>query len=91
MVARFQVSGHAVELVQISALPKVVVADGFETDPPAGSLQPQVLRWLDPDGRTAASGTASCSIPSDSSAWAVVVSIPPDAMISVTLKAKADG
>ena len=89
MVARFQVSGKAVEPVQITAIPKVVVADGFETDPPAGSLQPQVLRWLQPDGRTAASGTASCSIPSDGSAWTVVVSIPPDAMISVTLKAQA--
>lgn len=89
MVARFQVSGHTVEPVLITALPKVVIADGFETEPPAGSLQPQVLRWLGPDGRTKASGTDSCSIPSDGSAWTVVVSIPPDAMISVTFKAQA--
>lgn len=88
MVARFQVSGETIEPVQITALSKVVVADGFETDPPEGSLQPQVLRWLGADGRTAAAGTASCSIPSDGSVWTVVVSIPPDAMISVSLKAQ---
>lgn len=89
MIARFTVSGRASELVQVVALPKVVVADGFESDPPEGSQQPRVLRWLRPDGSAAAAGIVSCAVPVDAGVWTIVVSIPPDAMISVALKASA--
>jgi len=91
MVARFQVSGQASQSVQVVALSKVVIADGFESDPPEGAEQPRVLKWVGPDGQTVAAGTASCEVPVDTGIWTVVVSIPPDAMISVSLKAEPKG
>lgn len=91
MLAYFQVSGPEGEIVQIVALPKVVVADGFESDPPEGSQQPQVLKWLGPNGETVAAGTDSCAVQANTGVWTVVVSIPPDAMISLTLKTEAKG
>lgn len=88
MVAHFQVSGQGTKSVQIVALPKVVIADGFESEPPEGSEQPRVLKWVGPDGFTVI-GSASCEIPIGSGTWKIAVSIPPDAMISVALKAEA--
>jgi len=89
MVARFETSGPDGTPARIFALPKVVIADGFESDPPEGAQQPRVIRWVDPTGTIAATGAVSCEIPVNSGTWAVAVSIPPDAMISVVLKAEA--
>lgn len=89
MVARFETSNPSNVPVIVHALPKVVIADGFENDPPEGAQQPTVLKWIDPNGVTAASGTASCEVPARNGIWTVVVSIPPDAMISVALRAEA--
>ncbi len=91
MVARFEATSPNGEAVRIVALPKVLIADGFESEPPQGAQQPRVLKWIDPAGATAASSTASCEIPARSGTWTLVVSIPPDAMISVELKAEAAG
>lgn len=58
---------------------------GVETDPPAGAERAMVLEWRDPDGRLLAPA-AQCTIPPVlGGRWSVVVSIPPDAMISVSL------
>jgi hypothetical protein len=89
MVARFELTSPSGGTVRLVALPKVLIADGFETEPPQGAQQPSVLKWIDPAGATAASGTASCEIPTPSGTWTLVVSIPPDAMISVELRAEA--
>ncbi len=89
MVARFEAAGPGDAGVRVRALPKVLVADGFESDPPQGAQQPMVLKWIDSSGATAVTGSASCDIPARGGIWAVVVSIPPDAMISVALKAEA--
>jgi len=91
MMARFQVSGIQDESVRIVALPKVVVADGFESEPPEGSQQPTVLKWFGPDGEIVAVGIESCTVPAGTGVWTVAVSIPSDAMISLTLKAEALG
>lgn len=89
MVARFKTSNPNGTPVKVSVRPKVVIADGFESDPPEGAQQPTILKWIDPSGMTTARGTASCDVPSTGGTWTVVVSIPPDAMISVALSAEA--
>jgi len=89
MVARFETSNPSGTPVKVSVRPKVVIADGFESDPPEGAQQPKVLKWIDPNGVTTARGNASCDIPAAGVTWTVVVSIPPDAMISVALSAEA--
>jgi len=91
MVARFQVSGTDLAPVHVIAIPKVVIADGFESEPPEGSELPQVLKWIRPDGLAAALGSPMCEVPAESGIWTVVVSIPPDAMISLTLKTETMG
>jgi hypothetical protein len=91
MVARFQVFGQASKHVRVLAQAKVVIADGFESDPPEGAERPQVLKWVAPDGQTVAAGNASCEVPVDNGIWTVVVSIPPDAMIAVDLKVESKG
>ncbi len=88
MVARFETSNPTNAPLRVYALPKVVIADGFENDPPEGAQQPTILKWIDPNGETAASGTASCEVDARG-IWTVVVSIPPDAMIAVALRAEA--
>lgn len=88
MLANFEVIGPDAEPTLISVISRVVVADGFETDPPEGSQLPRVLKWQAPGGQAVSVGEASCTIPAGSGAWEVAVSIPPDAMISVTLKAE---
>lgn len=87
MVAHFETSNLTGAPVRVFALPKVVIADGFESSPPEGAQQPAVLKWIDPNGKAVARGAASCDVPANSGTWAVVVSIPPDAMISVALRA----
>lgn len=89
MVARFEASNLNGASVRVSALAKVVIADGFESDPPEGAQQPAVLKWLNPSGEAVARGVASCDVPASGGTWTVVVSIPPDAMISVALMAEA--
>lgn len=89
MVARFETSHPSGIPVKVSVHHKVVIADGFESDPPEGAQQPTILKWVDPSGTTTARGTASCKIPATGGTWTVVVSIPPDAMISVALSAEA--
>jgi hypothetical protein len=89
MIVRFEASSPDSGAIKVSALPKVVIADGFESDPPEGALQPQVLKWLNSQGSIVATNVASCSVPADNSTWTVVIGVPPDAMISVTLKAEA--
>jgi hypothetical protein len=88
MVARFETSSPNGTSVRVVALPKVVIADGFESDPPEGAEQPRVVRWVDPSGIAVATGVFSCEIPFNSGTWSVAVSIPPDAMISVALRAE---
>lgn len=83
MVARFEISNPSGTPVKVSVRPKVVIADGFESDPPEGAQQPTILKWIDPSGMTTGRGTASCDVPATGGTWTVVVSIPPDAMISV--------
>jgi len=90
MIARFEASSPSGVPIRVSALPKVVIADGFESDPPHGAQQPQVLKWLDSRGAIAAADSASCVVPAAGGTWAVVVSVPPDAMISVALKAEVE-
>lgn len=89
MFARFEVSGLPGTSARISALPKVMIAEGFESDPPEGAQRPKVLKWIRPDGGTTVTEANSCDVPTNSGTWIVAVSIPPDAMISVTLKAEA--
>ncbi len=89
MVARFETSSPDGTPVRVFALPKVVIADGFESDPPEGAQQPKVMRWMSPSGIAATTGAVSCEIPANGGTWAVVVSIPPDAMISVALRAES--
>lgn len=89
MVARFETSNSSGTPVRVSVRPKVVIADGFESDPPEGAQQPTILKWIDPSGMTTARGGASCDVPATGGTWTVVVSIPPDAMISVALSAEA--
>ncbi len=90
MIARFETSIPNGESIRVSALPKVIIADGFESDPPQGAQQPQVLQWLDSQGVIVATKVANCVIPATGGIWTVVVSIPSDAMISVALKAEPE-
>ncbi|HDS1074634.1 TPA: hypothetical protein QDZ65_001645 [Stenotrophomonas maltophilia] len=89
MVARFETTNASGTSVKVSVRSKVVIADGFESDPPEGAQQPTILKWMDPSGVTAATGSTSCDVPASGGVWTVVVSIPPDAMISVALSAEA--
>ena len=89
MVARFETSNPSGTPVKVSIRPKVVIADGFESDPPEGAQLPTVLKWADPSGMTTGRGSASCDVPATGGTWTVVVSIPPDAMVSVALSAEA--
>lgn len=91
MLAKFEVTGPERQSVQVTAIPRVVVADGFETEPPEGSEVPRILAWLAPDGRSGSVGAVSCSVLPGSGVWTVAVSIPTDAMIEVRLTASAAG
>jgi hypothetical protein len=58
---------------------------GIEIDPPTGAERAAVLEWRGPDGNTVGA-VSQCTIPPDlQGRWSVVVSIPPDAMISVSV------
>jgi hypothetical protein len=89
MVARFQVSSHSGGSFRVTGLPKVVVADGFENEPPEGAQQPAILKWIGPDSAVVGTNTSECEIPPSGGVWTVVVSIPSDAMISLALRAEA--
>ncbi|AOJ87578.1 hypothetical protein WS87_13315 [Burkholderia sp. MSMB0856] len=90
MVARFEASNSTGAAVRVFAQPKVVIADGFESNPPEGAQQPAVLKWIDSNGGVVAKGVASCDVLANSGTWAVIVSIPSDAMISVSLRVEAE-
>jgi hypothetical protein len=89
MVVRFETSGHHDIPIRVFTLPKVIIAGGFESDPPEGAQQPIVSKWINPNGVTAASGIEVCEVPVSGGIWTVIVSIPSDAMISVALRAEA--
>jgi len=90
MLVRFETSNSGGAPFKVFAHPKVVVADGFESDPPKGAQQPAVLKWMDLDGRTVAAATANCEFPAANGTWIVAVGMPPDAMVSVALNAETE-
>ena len=89
MVVRFEARGADGSVARVFATPKVVIADGFESDPPEGAQQPAVLHWAPPQGSKVSAGSPSHHVPVNSGTWSVAVSIPPDAMISVAFKVES--
>ncbi|WP_143788291.1 hypothetical protein [Paraburkholderia phenazinium] len=85
MLVRFEVLGRPGQTATVKALSRVMVADGFETEPPEGAAVPRVLAWRKPDG-SVSSTQASCSIEVASGTWSVEVSIPSDAMTTLALE-----
>jgi hypothetical protein len=88
MVVRFEVLGRPGRAATIKALSRVMVADGFETEPPEGADIPRVLAWRTPDGSVCATGS-SCTVQVASGTWSVEVSIPSDAMTTLALEIEA--
>jgi len=85
MVVRFEVLGRSGRTVTIKALSRVMVADGFETEPPEGAEIPRVLAWRAPDG-SVRSTESSCIVQVAGGTWSVEVSIPSDAMTTLALE-----
>lgn len=88
MVARFEVLGRPGLTATIKAVSRVMVADGFETEPPEGADIPHVLAWRTPDGSVCSTGS-NCSVQVASGTWSVEVSIPSDAMTTLALEIEA--
>ncbi len=80
------VPGSSATSVEVDA--HAVLDNGeLEREPPVNGSQPEVLIWIDSDGRRR-SGSEALRIPaSDTGAWKVAVSIPNDTIINVTLSA----
>lgn len=88
MVARFEVLGRPGQTATIKALSRVMVADGFETEPPEGADIPRVLAWRTPDGSICSTGS-TCTVQVAGGTWSVEVSIPSDAMTTLALEIEA--
>jgi hypothetical protein len=89
MVARFRIEGRG--RFTVAAQPKVVIADGFESEPPEGADQPRVIKWIAPHGASVPASGLECRSVPGGDVWAVVVSVPADAKIAVTLRAEPGG
>lgn len=88
MIVKFELEGPHGQIARVTALPRVTVADGFETDPPEGAEIPRVLAWRGPDGAVF-STDEDCNIQTGTGLWTVEVRIPSDAMTTLTLDVKA--
>jgi hypothetical protein len=73
----------------VSAKPTVLLDGGApETDPPLGVEQPVVIGWIGPTGSRSERRDLRIG-PGDAGAWRVLVSIPSDALVAVTLEVSA--
>ena len=73
----------------VTARPAVVLDGGtLESDPPIDSGTPEILAWRSPDGVLLES--ASLTLPAaDQGDWSVIVALPTDAVVAVSLDAEA--
>jgi hypothetical protein len=80
-------TGKPVDSV-VAAEPRVAVLDGsYESDPPAGADVPRVLFWKSPQGEIVREPELTVRGGSDGE-WRVIVSLPPDAAVSVGLSVR---
>lgn len=85
MRVTFRLSGPLGTSGLVSAVPRVVLLDGMERDPPAGADIPTVLSWRAQDGTIVGGSKDSCVLPIVDASYSVEVSVPRDAMVSVSL------
>lgn len=88
LLLEFEVAGSSEEPVVVSAKPRVVLDGGLrESEPPAGSDVPRVVKWEGPTGPREA-GPECLIPPGEAGTWKVGVSIPDDALVEVELSAR---
>ncbi|WP_330834019.1 hypothetical protein [Piscinibacter sp.] len=87
MKVSFQISGPAGSTAAVTATTKIVIPDGFETDPPQGASQPVVLAWTATDGTVIQDKGASCKLAVLDQPYTVIVSMPDEAVVSLSLDA----
>ncbi|MES2187194.1 MAG: hypothetical protein V4505_21780 [Pseudomonadota bacterium] len=81
----FEVKGAAGSTAKVSVSARIVTPDGFEGEPPQGASLPQVLAWLSIDGTVLQQGGESCQLEIREEIYSLVVSMPDDAMVSLSL------
>lgn len=73
---------------RVMASPLIALDDGsrVEDDPPDGTMTPEVVRWIDPEGNPR-EGTETIKIPNRPGTWSIVLTIPEDVSVGVELSA----
>jgi len=81
----FLLKGAAGSKATVSADARIVTPDGFEAEPPRGAALPRVLAWLSFDGSVLQAGGKRCLLEVKEQTFSVVVSMPDDAVVSLSL------
>lgn len=76
----------------VTAKPRVLLDDGgvVETEPPLGTEQPKILRWLGPRKEEYGSSNKLSVNADDEGIWRVIISMPGDVYLKVDLTAEAE-
>ncbi len=80
----FELKGALGTKAQVKLEAKIITPDGFEGEPPQGVSRPRVLSWLSDDGRVLQHSGESCLL-DVGALYKVVVSVPDDALMSLSL------
>lgn len=83
----FQLKGATGFKVKASAEARILTPDGFEIEPPDGAPLPEILAWLSFDGQVLQEGGGTCLLEVTEETYSVVVSMPDDAVVSLSLDA----
>lgn len=69
----------------------VGILDGsaVESEPPIGSIAPEIIGWMDPQGRLENAGDEVRITPAKSGRWHLKIAIPDDVQVLSTLKVVA--
>lgn len=82
----FLLKGAAGSKAKVLAVARIVTPDGFEVEPPQGAASPRVLAWLSFDESVLQEGGGSCVLGVNDRTFSVVVSMPDDAVVSLSLE-----
>jgi hypothetical protein len=85
MVVTFRVEGRPGSRVRVHAIPRVLTADGFESEPPRGEDRPRIVAWAVGEGKRVAERADTCDLTPGDTFYKVAVTVPPDTMISLSL------
>lgn len=81
----FLLKGATDSKATVTADARIVTPDGFESEPPQGAALPRVLAWLSCDGSVLQERGERCLLEIKDQTFSVVVGMPDDAVVSLSL------